>query len=38
MATNIDALALGHFVLLKPAQPPLSEADIRQYIAQFALD
>ncbi len=38
MATNIDALAVGHFVMLRTEQPQLSADEVRRYISQFELD
>jgi carbamoyltransferase len=38
MATNIDALVLERFVLLKSEQPNAQEHLIDQYLTQFALD
>jgi carbamoyltransferase len=38
LATNMDALVLENFVLLKEEQPKLTEEDVKRYMAQFALD
>ncbi|GIX04123.1 MAG: carbamoyltransferase [Planctomycetaceae bacterium] len=38
LATNIDALVLERFLLLKEQQPPLSPEQIRDYLAKFELD
>ena len=38
MATNIDALVVDDFVLLKKDQPGAHEIDNREYLANFALD
>jgi carbamoyltransferase len=38
MATNMDALVLEDFVLLRPEQPTAQEHDIDEYLAQFQLD
>jgi carbamoyltransferase len=38
MATNIDALVLEKFLLLKEEQPQAAEHPIGKYLAQFALD
>jgi carbamoyltransferase len=38
MATNIDALVLERFVLLKEEQPSAREIGREEYLAQFALD
>ncbi len=38
MATNMDALVLENFVLLKSDQPDAKEHEIDQYLAQFQLD
>jgi len=38
MATNMDALVLERFVLLKEQQPPTQAFEREKYLAQFALD
>jgi carbamoyltransferase len=38
MATNMDALVLERFVLVKGEQPQAKQHDTDQYLAQFALD
>jgi len=38
MATNMDALVLERFVLLKPEQPQARQHATDEYLAQFALD
>ena len=38
MATNMDALVLERFVLLKHNQPHAREHEINEYLAQFSLD
>jgi carbamoyltransferase len=38
MATNMDALVLEDFVLLKKKQPNAKEIDVDAYLAQFSLD
>jgi len=38
MATNMDVLVLGDFVLLKADQPEAKEHEIDDYLAQFDLD
>jgi carbamoyltransferase len=38
MATNMDALVLERFVLLKEEQPDAKEHDIDSYLAEFQLD
>jgi len=38
MATNLDALVLETFLLLKPEQPDVCAHPIDQYLAQFQLD
>jgi len=38
MATNMDALVLGRFVLLKKDQPDAKEIDADAYLGEFALD
>ena len=38
MNTNMDALVLENFILLKPDQPNAKEIDIEAYLAEFALD
>lgn len=38
MATNIDALVLERFVLLKDEQPNAKSADREKYLAEFKLD
>ncbi len=38
MLTDMDALAIGHYLLLKPSQPNIAPADRRQYLQEFELD
>ena len=38
MATNIDALVLENFVLLKDQQPNATKLDANEYLREFALD
>jgi carbamoyltransferase len=38
MATNMDALVLGDFVLLKDEQPDAKSYPVDEYLAQFQLD
>mgnify|MGYP005838301129 CR=1 FL=1 len=38
LATNMDALVLERFVLLKSEQPGATPRDVEAYVAQFALD
>ena len=38
MATNIDALVLENFVLLKDQQPNATKLDASEYLREFALD
>jgi carbamoyltransferase len=38
MFTNMDALVLENFVLLKEDQPNAREIDVEAYLAEFALD
>ena len=38
LATNMDVLVLGHFILLKPEQPNATEHSIDSYLASFDLD
>ncbi len=38
MATDIDALVLERFVLLKEEQPQSEAADRERYLAEFKLD
>ncbi|MBN2476927.1 MAG: carbamoyltransferase [Pirellulales bacterium] len=38
MATNMDVLVMGDFVLLKQEQPDAQEHPIDEYLAQFQLD
>ena len=38
MATNMDVLVLGSFVLLKEEQPDAKVIDLDEYLSQFALD
>ena len=38
MATNMDALVVEKFVLLKEEQPHAQEHEIDEYLAQFQLD
>jgi carbamoyltransferase len=38
MNTNMDALVLENFVLLKADQPNAKEIDVEAYLAEFALD
>jgi carbamoyltransferase len=38
MATNIDALVLENFVLLKDQQARAAEVDVGEYLREFALD
>ncbi len=38
MATNMDVLVLGSFVLLKPDQPDAVEHDTAEYLSRFQLD
>ena len=38
MFTNMDALVLENFVLLKSDQPNAQEIDVEAYLAEFALD
>ncbi len=38
MATNLDALVLENFVLLKADQPDAVEIDLDSYLSEFALD
>jgi carbamoyltransferase len=38
MATNMDALVLEKFLLLKADQPDAKQHDVDQYLAQFQLD
>jgi carbamoyltransferase len=38
MATNIDALVVDNFVLLKKDQPGAKDIDVNAYLADFALD
>ncbi len=38
MHTNMDALVLENFVLLKKEQPEAKEIDIDAYLAEFGLD
>ena len=38
LATNIDALVLERFVLLKEDQPDAKSADREKYLAEFKLD
>jgi carbamoyltransferase len=38
LATNIDALVLEDFVLLKGDQQAMSDAEAKKYLAQFQLD
>lgn len=37
-ATDMDVLVIEHFVLRKPAQKPLSEAEKQKYVTSFKLD
>jgi carbamoyltransferase len=38
MHTNMDALVLEDFVLLKQDQPNATEIELEAYLAEFALD
>ena len=38
MATNMDALVLENFILLKQEQPDAQEIDVEAYLREFALD
>jgi carbamoyltransferase len=38
MATNMDALVLENFILLKREQPDAQEIDVEAYLSEFALD
>ena len=38
MNTNMDALVLENFVILKQDQPNAKEIDVEAYLAEFALD
>ena len=38
MATNMDALVIEDYVLLKDEQPDAKEHEIDEYLAQFQLD
>ena len=38
MATNMDVLVLGNFILLKDEQPNASEVKLEDYLSEFALD
>ena len=38
MATNMDVLVIGDFLLLKSEQPEAEEHEIDEYLAQFELD
>ncbi len=38
LATNMDALVLEDFVLLKDEQPDAKDIDVQSYLAQFSLD
>jgi carbamoyltransferase len=37
-ATNIDALVIGRFLLLKEEQPRASSGEAEGYLSQFQLD
>ncbi|MCZ6821847.1 MAG: hypothetical protein O7F10_02730, partial [Deltaproteobacteria bacterium] len=38
MATNMDALVIDNFLLLKPDQPNAKTIDVDAYLAEFELD
>jgi carbamoyltransferase len=38
LATNIDALVIGKFLLRKEQQPPVSSGEAASYLSQFQLD
>ena len=38
MNTNMDALVLESFILIKQEQPNAKEIDIEDYLKEFALD
>ncbi len=38
MATNMDALVIGRFLLKKTEQPKATHHEIDEYLAQFQLD
>jgi carbamoyltransferase len=38
LATGVDVLALGHFVVRKSEQKPMPEAEVEAHLAQFPLD
>ena len=38
MHTNMDALVLENFVLLKHEQPEAKEIDVAAYLAEFGID
>jgi hypothetical protein len=38
MATNMDALVMGSFVLHKSAQPNAKQHETDEYLAKFQLD
>jgi carbamoyltransferase len=38
MATNIDALVIDDFLLLKKDQPNAGQIDASKYLAEFKLD
>jgi carbamoyltransferase len=38
LATGVDVLALGHFVVKKAEQKPMARAEVEAHLAQFPLD
>ncbi len=38
MLTDMDALVIGHFVLLKSEQPRVTDQDRQRYLQEFKLD
>jgi carbamoyltransferase len=38
MATNMDVLVMGHYVLLRERQPQAEQHKVDEYLAQFQLD
>jgi carbamoyltransferase len=38
LATGVDVLALGHFLVKKAEQKPMAEAEVEAHLAQFPLD
>jgi carbamoyltransferase len=38
LATGVDVLAIGHFVVKKAKQKPMAQAEVEAHLAQFPLD